>query len=269
MTSPAPATLRQRWSRLAARVGQVRRRPLILNIFSVLQHVPFRPLQVNCMYFLEYDGPPEERASYLRGRAEIRSATLQDLEGLTRCQNWPHLFRKRFEAGDHCAVAVLDGRIIGYQWFCGRPSYIEERYAYPIQVPADAIYAYDIFIQPEHRLAGIWFKFHCLYLRGLMERLGRRRIIGMVDYGNRLAMNTHLRFGFKPFRRVVVVKMFGRSWFREKPLHGADGGLPAWLAHGDDARPERRSADPARRPVAGREVAPVGAVRASSAPEQG
>ena len=107
-------------------------------------------------------------------------------------------FRNRLAANDECAVAV-DGRIVGYQWFCTRPRYVEERYACGIEVPADTVYEYDIFILPEYRLAGLWLNFHCLYLRELMGRLQRQRVVGMVDYGVRLSMNTHLRFGFTLF----------------------------------------------------------------------
>ena len=220
------------WLPLLSRTRQLRRRPLLVNISSVLQRIPFKPLDVNCLYFLEYVGLPPQQASLLRGRAEVRRATRQDIEGLSTCQNRPLAFLKRFEANDSCAVAELDGRIIGYQWFCDRPFYIEERYSYRIEVPPDAVYAYDIFIRPEHRLAGLWFKFHCLYLRELMQRLNRQRIIGMVDYGNRLSMNTHLRFGFRLFRRVLVIKVFGQSVCVGTTYRGEDA-LPRWIRDRD------------------------------------
>jgi hypothetical protein len=129
-------------------------------------------------------------------------------------------------------VAEVEGRVVAYQWFCVRPFYTEERYACEIEVPADAIYEYDVFILPEYRLSGIWFKFHCLYLRELMERLNRRRIIGMVDYGNRLSMNTHLRFGFKPFRRVFVIRLVGKTFSLGRALAGDREALPRWVSPG-------------------------------------
>jgi len=224
------------WSMLATRIGQLRRRPLLVNARSVLDRIPSKPFDINCLYFLEYVGIPPQHANFIRGRAVVRGATLQDLEGLAKCQNTPRAFLNRFKSNDYCAVAVFDGRIVGYQWFCDRPFYTEERYSYKIEVPPDAIYAYDIFILPEHRLAGLWFKFHSLYLRELMQRLHRDRIIGMVDYGNRLSMNTHLRFGFKLFRRVFVIKMFGKSLFISKTFRGDKVALPRWISAGNPAR---------------------------------
>src|SRR5262245_18494642 len=163
--------IRTWWSPLAERRHQIRNRPFLVNLRSLLQRVPFAPVDINCVYLLEYAGRPPQSAALLRGPAEVRTATIEDIEGLTRCQNRPHLFRNRFEANDYCVVATVDGRIVAYQWFCARPLYREERYGYAIEVPPDSIYEYDVFILPEHRLGGIWFKFHCLFLRELMERL--------------------------------------------------------------------------------------------------
>src|SRR5262245_16910334 len=218
-----------RLSPFVTRTSQLCRRPFLVNLGSLLQRIPFRPLEVNCLYLMEYQGLPPRHAHLLRGPAEVRTATLQDLEGLARCQNRPRAFLNRFSADDVCVVAVVEGRVVAYQWFCLRPLYREERYAYELEVPSDAVYEYDVFVLPEYRLTGIWFKFHCVYLKELMERTHRRRILGMVDYGNRLAMSTHLRFGFRIFRRVFVVRLFGRSFFLERAAPGG-GALPRWVS---------------------------------------
>jgi hypothetical protein len=217
---------------------RLRRRPLLLNVRSLLRRIPFQPLDVNCLYFLEYVGIPPPHPGFLRGRAEVRTGTLADLDGLMRCQAKRLAFLNRFKANDHCAVAVLDGRIVAYQWYCERPLYVEERYSCAVEVPPDTLYEYDIFVLPEHRLSGLWFKFHCLYLRELMRRLDRQRVIGMVDYGMRLPMNTHLRFGFTLFRRVVVIKIFGKSICVGTNVRGDRASRPRWLvgaAHATNA----------------------------------
>jgi hypothetical protein len=222
-----PQDMPQRpWSRFIMRARQVCRRPLFVNLRSLLERIPFKPLELNCLYFLEYNSVPLQHANFLRGRVEIRSATLDDLDGLTAIKPIRRVFLQRFKANDTCAVAVLDGRIIGYQWICTKPVYVEERYAYRIEVPPDTIYTYDIFIVPEHRLSGIWFKFHCLHLREMMQRLHRQKIIGMVDYGNRLAMNTHVRFGFQLFRSVFIIKVFRKSLFITRTFRGDTMALP-------------------------------------------
>lgn len=244
----------------------LRSRPLLLNVRSLLQRIPFKPLHINCLYFLEYAGIPPSHSAFLRGRAEIRRGTLEDLEGLTQCQDKRQVFLNRFKANDHCAVAVIDGRIVGYQWFCARPLYVEERYGCTIEVPSDAVYEYDIYIVPEHRLGGLWFKFHCLYLRELMGRLDRQRVIGMVDYGMRLAMNTHLRFGFTLVRRVVVIQIFGKSLCVARAIRGDRASLPRWITGGQTARPwapQRAESPP---PGAARTATVIGAAHATNTP---
>jgi hypothetical protein len=223
------------WPALATRARQHLRRPLLLNVRRLLQWIPFTPLDINCLYFLEYVGIPPQYPGLLRGRAQVRRGTLEDLEAVTQCPEKRRLFLNRFKANDHCAVAVMDGRIIGYQWFCDRPLYIEERYSCKIEVPRDTIYEYDIFILPEYRLAGLWFKFHCLYLRDLMAQLDRQRVVGMVDHGRHLSMNTHLRFGFTPFRRVFVIKIFGKAICLERDFRGGRTPLPRWITRREAA----------------------------------
>jgi len=189
---------------------RLQRHPTLVILRQALQRIPFQPLDVNCLNVLEYMGVPPRDAQHERVRAEVRSATPQDLDGLTSCQHSPATFLKRFAADDRCVVAIVDGRIAGYEWFCHRPCHVEERYAYRIDVAPDAIYAYDAFIRPEYRLMGIWLKFKSVYLRELMERSDKRRIITTIDSGNRLSMQTHLRFGFRALRKVLVVKACGR-----------------------------------------------------------
>ena len=265
MSRALPDILRTSWPALVSRVRVLRRRPLLLNVRSLLQRIPFKPLDVNCLYFLEYVGIPPEHPGALRGRAEVRRATLEDLEGLTRCQDKRLEFLNRFQANDQCAVAVLDGRIVGYQWFCDRAVYVEERYSCPIEVPADAVYEYDIFILPEHRLAGLWFKFHCLYLSQLMRQRQRQRIIGMVDYGMRLSMNTHLRFGFTLFRRVVVIQIFGKSICVGRSIRGDRASLPRWISGGETT--ESRGPDGAGSGSRATRTEPaIGAAHATNAP---
>jgi len=234
--SPTTPSLFRRLGEIQALTSRLGRRPLLVTLRSLLQRIPFKPLDINCLYFLEYAGIPPHGANYCRGRGGVRSATLQDLEGITRCRNTPLAFLNRFNSNDYCAVAVSDGRIVGFEWFCDKPFHVEERYSYKIEVPPDAVYTYDVFILPEYRLAGIFLKFNSLYLGELMLRLHRQKIIGMVDYGNRIAMNTHLRFGFKLFRIVFVIKVFGKSIFLRRTFRGDKMATPRWVSFADNAR---------------------------------
>ncbi|PYU11624.1 MAG: hypothetical protein DMG37_16100 [Acidobacteria bacterium] len=195
------------------------KRSLLVAVRNLLQRIPFKPVDINCLHFLEYTGIPHLGTALPRTNCAVRRASLKDLPGMTECQRTPEVFLKRFEMKDHCAVAIIESRIVGYEWFCEKPSHLEERYAYKIEIPPDAIYAYDAFILPEHRLSGIWVRFKTTYLRKLMETLSKRKIIAMIDRGNYLSMNTHLRFGFRPIRTVFVCKLFGKSFFINRNAH--------------------------------------------------
>src|SRR5437867_12562136 len=97
--------LRTSWPALVTRVRLLRRRPVRLNVRSLLQRIPFKPLDVNCLYLLEYVGIPPEHPGALRGRAEGRRGTLEDLDALRQGQDKRLAFRNRLKANDHCAVA--------------------------------------------------------------------------------------------------------------------------------------------------------------------
>jgi hypothetical protein len=219
-----------RLTRVLDFASKLRRRPLLVNVRRLLQRIPLQPLDINCLYFLEHSGLPTQRPHVCRGRAEIRSADQEDLEGMARCQNTPLAFMNRFGSNDYCVVALVDGRIVGYEWFSVKPLCVEERYSYAITVPSDAIYAYDAFIVPEYRLGGIWLKFNSVYVRELMCRLSRKKIITTIDYGNRVSMNTHLRFGFKIWRVVFIIKVLGKSFFLTRTLRGNKTTLPRWAS---------------------------------------
>jgi hypothetical protein len=226
-TRPQSAISRSElWASTGSQVRWRRRHLPLLILRTMLQRIPFKPLDVNELYFMEYAGIPSGDTNLQRGRVNVRRANLGDLEGLVACQNTRDAFLKRFESNDYCVVAVFDGRIVGYEWFCDKPSYVEERYALEIAVPPDAIYAYDGFILPEHRLGGVWMKFQSVYLRELMQKLQRQKVLTTIDYGNSLSMNTHLRFGFKLVRKVFAIKIFGKSFFFRATLAKNHAALP-------------------------------------------
>lgn len=201
---------------LRAQMWQFRHGSLLMRLRHLLQRIPVKPVDINCLCFLEYTGIPPCNSIFSRAGCEVRRATLEDLPGITKCQNTESAFLKRFQSNDECVVAVANGEIVGYEWFCDKASHLEERYSYRIDIQEDAIYAYDAFILQEHRLSGIWLKFKTVYLRELMQSLHKRRVITMVDGGNRMSMSTHLRFGFKLVRKVFVLRLFGKSIFWER-----------------------------------------------------
>lgn len=217
------------------------KRSLLGTVRNLLRRIPFKPVDINRLHFLEYKGVPNHITALPRANCEIRPATREDLPGMTECQRTPEAFLKRFEMKDHCAVAIINGQIVGYEWFCAKPSYLEERYAYKVEIPPEAVYAYDGFILPEHRLSGIWVKFKTAYLRQLMQRSRKRKIITMIDAGNHMSMKTHLRFGFRPVRTVFVLKVLGKSFLISRNAEGNKLPFRTSIAHPLERAEEKKS----------------------------
>ena len=145
----------------------------------------------------------------LRGPAKVREGRVGDLEGLALLgEASSEEFARRVVAGDRFAVAVVDGRIIGYEWFSTSAHQMAEPFHYRIEIPQDSVYTFNAFILPEYRLGGVWLKLKA-YLAGLMQDLNRTRVLTYVEAGNRLSMNSHLRFGFKPCKKVFIINVQG------------------------------------------------------------
>jgi len=122
---------------------------------------------------------------------------------------------KRFISGDYCLVAIANGRIVGYEWFSSRNQHIEDRYHYKLVIPPYAVCAYDAYILEEYRLTGIWVKFK-VCLAELMNELGKRLVITMIDYGNEASIRAHLRYGFRRVKSVFFLRILGLRMFRER-----------------------------------------------------
>lgn len=201
--------------KLMSRIANLKKDPPFIIFQTILDKATLRSLQVRRFFFLIYNGIPEVKNP--RGPGEVREGTPPDIEEMAALESKRELFRKRFATGDHCLVATVNKKIVGYEWFTRKPIHLEERYLYRIKVPYDSVYAYDGYILPEHRMCGFWLKFKGL-MAEMMGTIGKRRIITMVDYENNFSMSTHLRFGFVPFMDVLVIRVLGKSFFKEKRL---------------------------------------------------
>jgi len=195
---------------LRRKTAMLARTPPLLIAQKLLRRVPFRPIDVGKLCLLTYDGVPRVPPPLLRGPATVREATRSDLDALAGLCDRRDAFAARFAAGDRCVIAEVDGRAVGFEWFCDADVHHETGWGYDIDVPAGYVYAYDAFIDRAYRNTGVWLKFKA-YLAGLMLRTGKRGVLTFVDYGNWASHRTHLRFGFRPFDTVLVVKLFGRS----------------------------------------------------------
>ncbi len=186
--------------------------PPFLIVQNGLRRVPGHPVALGKLCFLQLEGVPEVPASRLRGAATVRRGTESDLAALLALRNHPDLFLDRFAAGDHCVVAVVEGRIVGYEWFCVQPVHREGTWDYPIEIPPGFVYAYDAYVDPAYRNSGVWLRFKA-YLGTWMVNAGKRGVITFVDYGNWASLRTHLRFGFRPAQSVVALNILGVKLF--------------------------------------------------------
>jgi GNAT superfamily N-acetyltransferase len=200
------------WSRLRTRIARLAHTPWLLVLQKLLRRVPFRPFDIGKMCFLRLDGRPNVPASMLRGSAEVRFATAADLPRLVELRDKQAIFVERFAEGDRCVVAIAEGHIIGYEWFSDRPIHYESSWGYSIRIPGGFVYAYDAFIDPDHRNTGLWLRFKA-YLSDWMMECDKRGVLTFVDYGNWASMRTHLRFGFEPSGNILAFRMIGLRMF--------------------------------------------------------
>jgi L-amino acid N-acyltransferase YncA len=183
----------------------------------VLGQLPFAPIRIAVLHFLLFDGLPVVSAAQLRGPGHVRAATAPDLDGMPACVDKRAVFKARFAAGDECVVAEIDGRIVGYEWFCHQSSHVEATHGYRIDVPPGCVYAYDAYLDPQYRNSGFWLRFKA-HLAARMTSRDAREVLTFVEEGNNVSRNAHLRFGFTPVKSVLALHLFGLTLHKEYVL---------------------------------------------------
>jgi hypothetical protein len=207
-----PARVRTRLARIARHET-----PFVMALQWLLNHTPFVPLKIDVLCFLQLDGVPDVPPSRLRGPGLVRGGTAEDIEGLVQCHDKRAIFLDRFAQGDRCVVAVVDERIVGYEWLSGNPTHFESSHGYLIEIPHGFVYAYDAYIDPAYRNCGFWLRFKAQQA-AVMSELGKARVLTFVEYGNWPSLRAHLRFGFKPSRRVLALRILGMTVFNEQAM---------------------------------------------------
>jgi len=193
----------------ANRFAELRGTPPLLLAQKILRRVPFTPIDIGKLCFLRLNTVPRVPSGLLRGPGVVRSGSPDDLEGLLKLRDQRPIFLKRFADGDRPVVAEVDGRIIGYEWFCEGDVHEETAWGYRIVIPQGFAYAYDAYIDPQYRNSGIWLRFKA-HLGERMIENGNAGVLTFIDYGNWPSLRTHLRFGFVPDTEVLVVKILGK-----------------------------------------------------------
>ena len=118
----------------------------------------------------------------------------------------PEIKEARFAQNAVCLGAYRDDRFIGYLWFCyGRYEEDEVRCTYLVTPEREAIFDYDLYIFPEHRMglafAGIWHGAN-EYLRAR----GIRYTFSRLTRFNLASQRAHDHLGWKPVGRAVFLQ---------------------------------------------------------------
>jgi GNAT superfamily N-acetyltransferase len=185
----------------------------ILIVSAVLNRIPLRPIQFQYFQRFELNGyprPPQRRT----GSTPARPADSGDLELLVRCQDKRATFERRFAAGEHCLVSIVDGSVVGYEWFTAKGRHTEERFGYTIPIPGDALYAYDAYTSEALRGRGIWSQI-TLAAAELMRSERRNRLIAHIDFGNDTSMAAHVKVGYHPIGWYLFVNVCGIRFLRQ------------------------------------------------------
>jgi hypothetical protein len=119
----------------------------------------------------------------------------------------PEIKEARFAQNAVCLGAYREGRLIGYLWFChDRYEEDEARCTYLVAPQGEAIFDYDLYILPEHRMgfafAGIWHGANA-YLR----RRGVRYTFSRYTRFNLASRRAHERLGGRPVGSAVFLHL--------------------------------------------------------------
>jgi hypothetical protein len=187
--------------------------PIAVKLVKIINRVSFGYIILYPFCLLRYDGIPDLK--YTRGRGIIRFGSIDDAEQMSMLEDKKDVFINRFNNNENCIVATYEDKVIGYEWFSDKPTHMEERFFYVLDVPEGSIYSYDAFIKQEYRLSGVWLKFK-QYLQEYMRVHQKKCILTLIDYDNLLSMNTHVRFGYKPYKYVVALKIVNKYFYFER-----------------------------------------------------
>ncbi len=185
----------------------------ILQAF--LHRFTFKFIYLDCLLMLELSKLPVFSDRLIRGRGVVRSATAEDINEMSLCEGKPpHVFKERFERGDFAVVGLIDGQLVGYEWFSTRDYFYDEHFQFGFDMEPGQVLIYDGFINAEYRLTGFFPKFYQFLARKMVE-MNLTTVISLVDVNNRLAKNTSFRSGFKHVATYWIVKL-GKHRFTHK-----------------------------------------------------
>lgn len=147
----------------------------------------------------------------------LTAEELPKLAGIVTHRNLA-LFRARLAAGRHGLVAWRGARPIGYGWVA--ESLGPDVTAYPLQLPADAAYLWDLYVVPAERSNGIGSALAGARLRVARER-GFREGWRMISPSNAPSLRTLAKSGdTRVIGKVRFIKILAGVHARFTPAAG-------------------------------------------------
>ena len=188
---------------LIEKIINLKKKPLPLILMAISDRIPFRIAEVFFYHSYLLD-PCEIKASC--GGVEVIEAQKEDLDKIVVDNSKKTLFYKRFVSNETCLVALKEGKVAGYEWFTTTGHHIEERYGIELDIPDNALYAYDAYVYEDYRGQGIW---KCIMVRAkeTMSRYRKKGIAVYIDYGNNVSELAHKKQGFRKQYLYIYVKL--------------------------------------------------------------
>jgi GNAT superfamily N-acetyltransferase len=150
--------------------------------------------------------PNEKSAGLIARPAE--SDDIRRLQKLAKFHNGE--VQQRLKAGDLCFVALSDGNLANYAWFCFSEEYINELER-NIRVSAGSAYRYDVFTLPAYRGKGVFpsaFEESSKYL----SQNGIKELYGLVDSSNSPMLRVYEKAGIasRKIGNVTYIRLLNR-----------------------------------------------------------
>ena len=209
---------RMTWTRLqGARRALARIRRCCCSRRRLLRRVPFRPVDIGKLCFLQLNGVPDVPPRWLRGHAEVeRSRRMPTISRprrgfRTRAAHFPRALRRRGPLRRRRSSMTGSSATNGSP---RAPSTTRRRGAIRSRFPAASSTPTTRTSIRAYRNTGLWLRFKASLAEWMAAR-GKRGVLTFVDYGNWPSLRTHLRFGFEPTESVVAVRVIGLRLFRK------------------------------------------------------
>ncbi len=185
------------------------------------------------------------RAARRLGKLEIAEIFSLDLRPLKKQPPAPSSFDFRFLAADQIRAAAADpandihaemaerlnrgrnfcfgafdaGRLVNYSWYAFGTIEREHSFGAGLTLPDDTVYMHKAFTLPAYR--GRRLHQATVHRAGqIFARIGVRRLVAIIEYGNRASVRSHWRLGCRRVGRFWLVGQRLISWRCERSVVG-------------------------------------------------